>query len=88
MTIYLKIIGRVQGVFFRAEACEKAHAFGLTGWVSNMSDGAVEAVAQGSEEALHKFIDWCHRGPAGAHVENVVVELQTPREEFKEFSIR
>lgn len=85
--VYLKIIGRVQGVFFRSEAEEKARSLGLTGWVRNTSDGAVEIVAQGEEEPLHKFIEWCHKGPDRAHVENVVVELLEIKEKFTTFTI-
>lgn len=86
--VYLKIIGRVQGVFFRAEAEEKARLLCLTGWVRNTSDGAVEIVAQGKEEPLRKFIDWCHRGPERASIENVSVTWQEPGEIFPDFSIR
>lgn len=86
--VYLKIIGRVQGVFFRAEAEEKARTLGLTGWVRNTSDGAVEILAQGEEEPLHKFIEWCHKGPDHADVENVVVEIQPLGKIYADFSIR
>lgn len=85
--VFIKIIGRVQGVFFRAEAEEKARAFGLTGWVRNSSDGAVKILAQGEEAMLFQFIDWCHKGPERAHVENVVVESSEVKEKFTDFSI-
>lgn len=85
--VYLKIIGRVQGIFFRAEAEEKARLLGLAGWVRNTSDGAVEILAQGEEAPLNKFIEWCHKGPERAGVENVIVEPQELKEKFENFSI-
>lgn len=86
-TVFIKIIGRVQGVFFRAEAEEKAHMLGLTGWVRNTSDGAVEILAQGEEAALLQLIDWCHKGPDRAHVENVVVKIEPLGKIYSDFLI-
>lgn len=47
--------GRVQGVFFRAQARAAARALELTGWVRNLPDGSVEAHAEGEPEALREF---------------------------------
>lgn len=85
--VYLKIVGRVQGVFFRAEAEGKARSLGLTGWIRNTSDGAVEIMAQGEEEPLHQFIEWCHKGSDRAHVENVVVKIEPLGKIYSDFSI-
>lgn len=84
----MKIIGRVQGVFFRAEACDRARELGLVGWVRNTRDGHVEILAQGEEERLQKLIDWCQKGPDRSSVENVVMEWRAPSETFSDFSIR
>lgn len=86
--VYLKIIGRVQGVFFRAETQDCARQLGLTGWVRNTRDGHVEILAQGEEAHLQKLIDWCRKGPDRAHVENIFVEWREPNETFSDFSIR
>ncbi len=50
--------GRVQGVAFRAFARDKARALGLVGFVRNLPDGRVEAVAAGSDEGIAEFRRW------------------------------
>lgn len=62
------VAGRVQGVFYRASACEVATRLGLTGWVRNLADGKVEAVACGDADRLAQFTAWLRRGPAEAKV--------------------
>jgi acylphosphatase len=69
----ITISGRVQGVFFRASAKEKADALGISGFVKNESDGRVYLEAEGDELAVKKMIDWCQDGPAGARVEKLEV---------------
>jgi len=81
------VSGRVQGVFFRATAQQEALALGLTGEISNLPDGAVEAVAEGERRAVDDFVAWCKRGPPSARVEDVRVRIGTPRGEFRTFTI-
>jgi acylphosphatase len=73
--------GSVQGVFFRAEARDRARSLGLAGWVRNVPDGTVEAVFEGEDERVESMVEWCRRGPAGARVENVDVEWSEPKGE-------
>jgi len=70
-----KIEGRVQGVYYRASAQEEAIRLGLTGWVRNLPDGAVETVACGTIAQLAAFEDWLWRGPRRAKVTQVIVEV-------------
>ena len=71
--------GRVQGVFFRDSCREQARLLGVGGWVRNRSDGtSVEAVFEGSEEAVRRMVAWCHHGPPWAVVEAVDVTEQPP----------
>lgn len=71
----LVIHGRVQGVGFRASLAWEAQAQGVTGWVRNRRDGTVEAMVAGSDEAVAAMIAWARRGPPGARVDRVEVEL-------------
>ena len=73
----LVITGLVQGVGFRQALIGVARRLTLTGWVRNRRDGSVEAMIAGSAEAVAALIDWARRGPAGAEVEHVAVELGT-----------
>ena len=70
--------GRVQGVFFRAEASARARSLGVAGWARNMPDGAVEAVFEGPQEAVESMLRWCEHGPAGARVDAVDVKWESP----------
>jgi acylphosphatase len=81
------IVGRVQGVYFRASAREVARAQGLSGWVRNRVDGAVEAVVEGHEAAVQAFSAWCHDGPAGAYVSDVQVTTEPSTGEFQGFRV-
>ena len=65
------ITGRVQGVWFRATAKEKAKELGITGWARNCEDGSVEIHAEGPEVALKEFEIWCSKGPPAATVEHL-----------------
>ena len=83
----LKIIGQVQGVFYRSEAQKKALSLGLTGWIKNASDGSVECWAEGDQDKLEEFLEWCWQGPSGARVRNVKVEPVEPQNIFNGFNI-
>jgi acylphosphatase len=82
----VRVRGKVQGVYFRASARERALSLRLSGLVRNEPDGSVYAEVQGSREAVDAFVAWCRRGPERA----VVVEVQAadaPLEKFDGFII-
>jgi acylphosphatase len=87
-SVYLHISGRVQGVYYRASMLQEAQRLGLTGWVMNRADGAVEAVAEGGQAKIEELIAWCRQGPQGARVADVAVQWQKQGNSFVGFVIR
>ncbi|KKQ78427.1 hypothetical protein A3E67_01845 [Candidatus Daviesbacteria bacterium RIFCSPHIGHO2_12_FULL_38_25] len=71
--INVTIYGKVQGVFFRVTAKEKADTLGIKVLAENDPDGTVSIEAVGEKEKLDEFIKWCHLGPSLARVEKVEV---------------
>ena len=65
----ITVQGLVQGVFFRASTKERAESLKISGLVRNNPDGSVYIEAEGEEDALNEFIQWCHHGPARAVVD-------------------
>jgi acylphosphatase len=68
------VSGKVQGVFFRASARQKAVELGCAGYAKNLADGRVEVLAIGEPVAVAQLIKWLHVGPAAARVIAVEVE--------------
>ncbi|KAF2792220.1 Acylphosphatase [Melanomma pulvis-pyrius CBS 109.77] len=66
--ISYKVDGEVQGVSFRYYTCKQAKSIGVTGFVTNASDGTVQGEAQGREDALNAFVQYLHKGPSAANV--------------------
>ena len=79
--------GRVQGVFFRDTTQREAEARGVSGWVTNRSDGTVEAVFEGEQEAVEAMIGFCREGSGRAEVDQVDVREEEP-EGLDGFSVR
>ncbi len=80
--------GLVQGVWFRASTKDEADRLGVTGCVSNLPDGSVEAVFEGEKKKVEEIVGWCHRGPSGAKVSNVDIVWESFKGEFVHFDIR
>ncbi len=70
----LTVTGRVQGVGYRDWAMAAARRLGLSGWVRNRANGAVEALIVGDEAAVGSMIEACRRGPTMARVDSIDVE--------------
>ncbi len=85
-TLQLLILGKVQGVFYRATAKKVAEELGVKGWIKNTKDNNVEAIITGTEEQVQQFIEWCKKGPARAQVSDVTI-AKVDDENFDEFKI-
>jgi acylphosphatase len=74
----LLIQGRVQGVGYRVWMVDKAHELGISGWVRNRADGAVEALIAGDVAAVEELSRLCRRGPRLAEVSSITEDLAEP----------
>jgi acylphosphatase len=83
----LVVHGEVQGVFFRDSLQGEAERRGVAGWVTNRSDGAVEAVLEGSASDVEELVSWCRSGPPRADVRDVEVTEEEP-EGLEGFRVR
>ena len=66
-----QVRGRVQGVGFRMWTRARATELGLAGWASNLPDGRVEVVAEGSEQACRKLLERLQSPDAPGRVREV-----------------
>jgi acylphosphatase len=73
-TISITVSGKVQGIFYRQSAKEKATALDITGSVKNLDDGSVYIIASGAKEQLDELTRWCYIGPPHATVTKVEVK--------------
>lgn len=87
VTQHLLIKGHVQGVSFRFFTKTQAEKCKISGWVRNLTDGRVEAIAQGDAESLKIFCAELRKGPARAKVEAVEMRKIDLQEKMTEFSI-
>jgi DNA ligase D-like protein (predicted 3'-phosphoesterase) len=79
--------GRVQGVGFRDATVARARERGVSGWVRNGDDGAVQLHAEGPPAALDDLVAFLHDGPPGARVDSVDVEAARV-EGHEQFAVR
>lgn len=86
--LYFVVSGRVQGVGFRWFALQAAEELGLSGWVRNRLDGAVEGEVQGPKAAVAVLLERVAGGPPSADVKSVKTEERAPRSGEQGFEIR
>ncbi len=83
----LSILGKVQGVGYRYWTQKEAEKRGLFGYVKNLENGSVVIVAEGKEEDLRNFIDWCYNGVRSAMVEKIDQDWSEATSRFYDFKI-
>jgi len=79
--------GGVQGIGFRFTAERLAQELGVTGWVSNLSDGRVELRAEANEDALKDFLAQIN-DIFSRYIRDVKVSWESATGEFKDFGVR
>ena len=85
--IHIFVSGKVQGVYYRQNALQKAQELDIFGWVRNLSDGRVESVMEGSKANIEKMLAWCKEGPLDAKVKEVKIIDEEYKNEFSTFDI-
>ena len=83
--------GKVQGVFYRKSIKEMASLGHIQGYVRNLPDGSVEAVAYLWENQLDDFLQILKNGSPMSKVESITYEEITPDEDdiiYDGFEIR
>lgn len=88
MRAHIWVTGRVQGVGFRAHVEYYARQLGVTGWVRNVGDDTVEAVAEATRKNIERFIEMVKQGPRASHVDESKIEWETVTGEFLEFGVK
>lgn len=87
--VHVRVTGRVQGVGYRNWTYSQAKLLKLTGWVRNLSDGAVEIVAEGPEGSLQSLLTFLKTGPVLAKVTAVEAQwTSSSKARYEEFQIK
>ena len=81
------VSGIVQGVGFRYFTQRAAARHQVTGYVCNLSDGRVEALAEGSEQAVENFKMELVAGSTNSIVEQIEEIVLEPSRRYLTFRI-
>lgn len=82
------VSGLVQGVGFRFFTVRQAQRIGLTGYVKNLPDDRVLAIAEGEVYQIEELFEYMRSGPSHASVKSCKIIWMEPLHEFTEFEIR
>ncbi len=86
--VHVIVSGRVQGVNFRRATQQTAQGLGVSGWVRNLPDGAVEGCFEGEASAVDALVAWCQEGPSYARVDRLELKEEPFTGEFAGFQVR
>ncbi len=79
--------GRVQGVGFRFTTVRIAQNRSVSGYVRNLPDGRVEAIAEGAEEELDRF-QTAIATEMSANIHDVACQQSPATGEYTGFDVR
>ncbi|MEA3513883.1 MAG: acylphosphatase [Nanoarchaeota archaeon] len=86
--VHLVVMGRVQGVLYRANTKKKAEELLLCGYAKNLPDGSVEVIAQGPKTKVDELVEYCMHGHDCAYVEDIDIEYSDNEEDIDKFEIK
>lgn len=84
--LHIKIKGRVQGVDFRASTKAVADQLKIRGTIHNEKDGTISVEAEGDDQMMEQFLEWCQEGPEYAIVESIEVDEASDKA-YKNFEV-
>ena len=84
---HIIVVGKVQGVGYRAFVQLHAMKFGLNGWVRNCSDGTVEIEVEGKKEIIEALLEQLREGPLFSQVESLQVDWREANRQTEGFKI-
>ena len=87
-SVQATVYGHVQGVFFRAFTARRAKELGLSGYVRNLPEGAVEVQAEGERKQIEELINYLKVGPPAAKVERVATNWSEYTGSYSDFNIK
>ncbi|MBS3108306.1 acylphosphatase [Candidatus Woesearchaeota archaeon] len=85
--VHVVVSGKVQGVFFRSKIRELASKLKITGYVRNVQNDKLEAIFEGDDISVNNILKFCKEGPEEAEVSAIVIDEETYKGEFKDFSV-
>ena len=83
----ITVSGRVQGVGFRYSVRSIAQILKISGFVKNLYNGSVYIEAEGEDQPIHEFIEWCKKGPDRSRIDFTNV-IPGEVENFQGFEVR
>ena len=84
---HILVVGRVQGVGFRAFSARTATKLNLSGGVRNLDDGRVELEVEGEKTVIEALLRELKVGPPAAHVTKTQTEWSAATGGYSHFSI-
>ena len=84
---HILVVGRVQGVGFRAFAARIAIRLNLLGGVRNLDDGRVELEVEGGKLVIEDLLRELKAGPPAAYVRTIAVEWSVATGRHSHFDI-
>jgi acylphosphatase len=82
----IRVVGKVQGVFYRDTAKAVADQLGIKGTIKNEPDGSVMIEAEGDDFSMELFLEFCRKGSDRAEVESVEIN-ESELKEYRNFEV-